>query len=612
MCGIAGIVNLKRDIIDQKNVLENMTRTLSKRGPNQHGYYYSPHGILGHRRLIVVDPAGGTQPMIKSIDGNKYVIVYNGELYNTEQVRKELKFLNYEFDSYSDTEVLLTSYIAWGSECLKHINGIFAFAIWNEKEENLFIARDPLGVKPLFYTIKNNNFIFGSELKTLLANPIVEPVIDEQGICEVLGLGPAHSEESGIFKNVFALPPAHYLNYNKYGLKVKEYWKLKAAAHTETEAETLEHVRSLLTDAIRGQLVSDVPVCTFLSGGLDSSLISAITSSEFKKQGKILNTYSITYEGNDKNFKANDFQPTSDDDWVDVISEFIGSNHHKIINDNHELFTALENAVQANDVPGMADIDSSLLLFCREISKEAVVALSGECADEIFGGYPWFTRPELRNLNTFPWSNATKERKAILSPHLSNINLEDYVNYQYKKTIDRVPYLEGESDENKASRRMFFLNIKWFMTTLLTRKDRMSMANSLEVRVPFADYRIVEYAYNIPGELKLYGGREKGLLRKAFTGILPDDILWRKKSPYPKTFSPEYTKDVVTSMNNILKDKTSPILELINREKVQDIVDTAGKSFGKPWFGQLMTGPQMIAYLIQIDTWLRKYNVNII
>jgi asparagine synthase (glutamine-hydrolysing) len=611
MCGITGFVNFKKNLKTEKAVLEKMTAALSRRGPDQYGFYYSTHALLGHRRLTVVDPTGGSQPMEKTYEGRRYIIVYNGELYNTEDLRTTLKSRGFNFNSYSDTEVLLTSYIAWGPESVKYINGIYSFGVWDEKEEMFFLARDPLGVKPLYYTIKDDTLIFGSELKALLANPSVEPVIDEKGICEIMGLGPAHSLNNGIFRNVYQLPPAFSLLYTKEGIKTEEFWKLEDKPHEENELDTQEHVRSLLLDAIKRQLGADVPVCTFLSGGLDSSIISAVAANEFKNSGQILHTFSIDYEGNKDNFKSTDFQPDSDDEWVDVMVDFIGSNHHRVILNNDMLVKSLEDAVIANDLPGMADVDSSLLLFCNEVRKHATVTLSGECADEVFGGYPWYMKPELLKLETFPWSNSVKERQNILSPNLKNINLKDYVQAAYEDTVKNVPMSSDNPQKMDPIKKLFYLNLKWFMVTLLTRKDRMSMHNSLEVRVPFADYRLVEYAFNIPQDMKFYGGREKGLLRKALSGLLPEEVLWRKKSPYPKTFSPEYTKGVQNWMREILNDKNSPILQIVDEEKVRQIVDSEGRSFGKPWFGQLMAGPQLIAYLIQIDIWLRKYNVKI-
>jgi asparagine synthase (glutamine-hydrolysing) len=611
MCGIAGWINLKEDISKNRDVIINMTNTLKKRGPDDEGHYLSKNALLGHRRLIVVDPSGGTQPMSKSMNAKKFIIVYNGELYNTEDLRQELKDLGYHFDSYSDTEVLLTTYIHWGKDCVKHINGIYAFAIWNEDKKELFMARDPLGVKPLFYTIKNNSLIFGSEIKTLLAHPFVEPIIDRQGLTEVFALGPARALGSGVFKGIREVPPANYLIYTRDGAKLVEYWKPRCRVHNEDVDTTAEHVKFLLSDAIKRQLVADVPVCSLLSGGLDSSAISAVAASEFKKQGKILNTYSIDYKDNDKYFKANSFEPTPDRVWALKMSKFINSNHHSIINDNNELADALYDSVIAGDLPAMADIDSSFYLFFKEIRKKNTVVLSGECADEIFGGYPWYRREEDINANTFPWSKSINSRKEILSPDLKKLDLEGYLNSQYQDTLKQVPHLDGESKSEYRMRELFYLNIKWFMITLLTRKDRMSMANSLEARVPFADYRLVEYAFNIPSEIKFYKGREKGLLRKALKGILPDEILERKKSPYPKTHNPEYTKNVQKQMRKIMKDKTSPLLDLIDQKAVKKLVDTGGSSFKAPWFGQLMRGPQLLAYLIEVNTWLKEYKIKI-
>lgn len=547
--------------------------------------------------------------MQRTFHCNTFTIVYNGELYNTEELRAELKAEGFTFDAYSDTEVLLCSYIAWGPSCVEKLNGIYSFGIWEEKGETLFLCRDPLGVKPLYYTQKDGMLLFASELKALLGHPAVRPVIDADGICEIMGLGPAHAQHSGVFQNISQLPAAHYLLLTPEGATVREYWKLKPDVHRENVEETAEHIRFLLTDAVKRQLVADVPVCTFLSGGLDSSTISAIASQEFKKKGRTLNTFSIDYEDNASYYQANDFQPTSDDAWVDRMSDFIGSDHHRVILNNQRLADALIDAVRANDLPGMADIDSSLLLFCQEVRKHATVALSGECADEVFGGYPWYVRKDLAYAGTFPWSGAVKERNALLSPALKKIRLPEYVQAQYDATLGKVPHLPDASADTREFQRMFYLNIKWFMNTLLTRKDRMSMANSLEVRVPFADYRLVEYAYNIPRDMLFYEGREKGLLRKAVTGILPEEIVWRKKSPYPKTFHPQYVNAVSATLDALVHEKGCRIAELLDMGAVHTLIETQGRSFGRPWFGQLMTGPQLIAYLLQLELWMREYGV---
>lgn len=612
MCGIAGWVNFSESLKSNSKIIKKMTDILERRGPDSEGIYESENVLLGHRRLIVVDPEGGEQPMIKIINGNKYVLVYNGELYNTEELRKSLLEEGYFFDSYSDTEVLLMSYIAWGVNCIKKFNGIFAFAIYDEEKEQVFLARDQMGVKPLFYSINNKNIIFASEIKAILANPMVKAQIDREGITELFALGPAVVPGKAIYKNILEIAPANCLLISKENIKVWEYWKVTLQENKETVEEAAEHVRLLLFDAIKRQLVGDVPICTFLSGGLDSSAISAIAAEEFRNRGKILNTYSIDYKDNEKYFKSSLFQPTSDKYWVFRMAEFIKSNHKNVVLNHKDLVLALKDSTLARDLPGMADIDSSLLLFCKEIRKNFVVSLSGECADEIFGGYPWYTNEEMLNAKTFPWSRAVGMRKSILNEKIKKFNIEECAEYEYLKTLKEVPHFENEDKKNYRMKEMFYLNLKWFMVNLLNRKDRCSMYNSLEVRVPFADIRIVEYAFNLPAEIKLLHGREKGILRKALEGVLPEDVVYRKKSPYPKTHNPIYTEMVCKEMNKILSDNNSPILEIIDKKVVKEIVDTEGKSYTTPWFGQLMTGPQLIAYLIQLNIWMKEYNVNIL
>ncbi len=611
MCGIAGWINFGENLKSNSTIIKKMTEKLERRGPDSEGIYESENVLLGHRRLIVVDPEGGKQPMIKIIHGSKYVLVYNGELYNTEELRKNLLEEGYAFDSYSDTEVLLMAYIAWGVECIKKFNGIFAFAIYDEDKGRVFLARDQMGVKPLFYSINNKNIIFASEIKAILANPMVKAQVDRDGITELFALGPAVTPGKTIYKNISEIAPANCMVISKGNIKVWEYWKVSLEENKETVEEAAEHVRTLVVDAIKRQLVGDVPICTFLSGGLDSSAISAIAAEEFRNRGKVLDTYSIDYKDNEKYFKSSLFQPTSDKYWACKVAEFIKSNHKNVVLNHKDLVLALRDATVARDIPGMADVDSSLLLFCKEIRKDFVVGLSGECADEIFGGYPWYTNEDMLNSETFPWSRSVGMRKSILNEKIKKFNIEECAQYELK-TLKEVPHFENEDKKNYRMKEMFYLNLKWFMVNLLNRKDRCSMYNSLEVRVPFADIRIVEYAFNLPVEIKLLHGREKGILRKALEGILPEDIVYRKKSPYPKTHNPIYTEMVCKEMNKILSDNQSPILELIDKKVVKEIVDTEGKSYTTPWFGQLMTGPQLIAYLIQLNIWLKEYDVNIL
>lgn len=614
MCGISGWIDYDKAIRKETDTLSKMAATLSKRGPDETNVWTDTHVGFGHKRLIVVDPAGGRQPMSKQKEGSSYTICYNGELYNTEDIRKVLLTKGYSFNGHSDTEVLLTAYIEWAEECVNYLNGIFAFAVWDSRKEQLFIGRDRLGVKPLFFKEHKRGLMFASEIKAILANPEVKTEIDNEGLAEVFGAGPSRSPGSGVFKGINELRPAHALTFSKNGLKIWRYWNVKSEEHKENVEETAEKVRYLVTDAVTRQLVSDVPLCTFLSGGLDSSIITAIAAKGFVDQGKgQLHTYSIDYEGNDQHFKANEFQPEADGKFIQMVTDKFNTNHHVKTISQEQLVYDLIEAVHVRDLPGMADIDSSLLWFCKEIKKDFVVGLSGECADEIFGGYPWFRRKQDLERPGFPWMRSVSERQNLLKPHWQNrLNLNEYIMEKYNEAIAETPKLEGESQEESKRRELFYINMIWFMTTLLDRKDRMSMGASLEVRVPFADHRLVEYVWNIPWDMKMHQGREKGILRKAFEGILPEDVLYRKKSPYPKTHNPEYTRIVQGLMETILLDHSSALHELFNKEQLRNIVESGGNSFQEPWFGQLMTGPQLLAYLVQLDTWFKNYNINIV
>lgn len=603
MCGIAGEIDFKNKV--SKELLRGMSALLTPRGPDAEGFYFGDNVGFAHRRLIVIDPENGKQPMTFG----DYTLIYNGELYNTEEIRKRLIDNGYEFNGHSDTEVVLKAFAAFGEKCLEMFNGIFAFAVWNKREQRLFMARDRIGVKPLFYAETSGGIVFASEMKALLLHPEIKPVITAEGAAQIMLVGPARVVGSGVFRDIRDLPAAHFAEFSREGLKIKRYWSLRAAPHKETFEETAEHTRGLIFDAVKRQLVSDVPLCTFLSGGLDSSIISAIAAKEYEKRGERLTTYSIDYKNNRENFRASAFQPDEDAPYVLEMAKFINSEHHGVELDTPALAEALEDAAYARDLPGMADVDSSLYLFCREIKKTHCVALSGECADEIFGGYPWYHKPEVLHYDGFPWATSVPERAALMKNPLSGQAAEAFVRKAYDRCLDDVDYLDGESADDRRMREMFVLNLEYFMATLLDRKDRMSMAHGLEVRVPFCDYRLVEYAYNIPTAFKNYRDREKGLVRYAMTGVLPESVLWRKKSPYPKTHNPNYMALLSEKLSNLLDSKECRLTELVNESALRELLETNGASFKKNWYGQLMTVPQIYAYFLQIEFWLRKYDV---
>ncbi|OAH53552.1 MULTISPECIES: asparagine synthase (glutamine-hydrolyzing) [Bacillaceae] len=608
MCGITGWVDFARDMRNEQEAVKTMAATLKKRGPDDFRVWATHHAAFGHTRLVVVDPVGGRQPMTCG----PYTIVYNGELYNTEEIRQELLKKGYTFQGHSDTEVLLTAFIEWREKCVNRLNGIFAFGVWDENQQELFMARDRLGVKPLFYTEWDDSFLFGSEIKALLAHRHVKAEIDREGLMELFTLGPGRTPGHGIFKGIHELRPAHALTLNRTGRRIWRYWNVESKKHLHSMDETAEQVRFLLKDAVERQLTADVPVCTFLSGGVDSSAISAFASDYFQKNGRgSLHTYSIEYAENSQYFKKSVFQPSEDQLWIDKMQKHIGSIHHSSIIEYDELADKLKAAMIARDAPGMADVDSSLLWFCEEIKHDFTVGLSGECADEIFGGYPWFHREELLNGCGFPWIQSLADKTLLLNEKWRNtLPLEEYGEQRYNDLVGETPQLDGESGIDRRRREMFYVNMVSFMTALLERKDRMSMGAGLEVRVPFADHRIVEYAWNIPWKMKMADGREKGILRKALDGFLPREVLYRKKSPYPKTHHPGYTKLVSGMMNDVLA-KDSPLLEFFSRSSLQEITESGGASFQVPWFGQLMTGPQLLAYFVQMNQWFEQYNVKV-
>ncbi len=609
MCGIAGEVSFSNAVIKNKESFLKMQKVLAPRGPDQNGIYLKDNVALIHSRLCVIDIENGIQPMTAKYDDKEYTLVYNGELYNTNEIREELIKLGHRFLGHSDTEVVLKSFIQWEEECAKKFNGIFAFAIWDDYEKRLFFARDRIGVKPLFYTLVNDSFIFGSEIKALLEHKYVEPIIDENSIAEIMFIGPGRTPGCGVFKGINEIKPACCGYFTKSGIKIQKYWVLKDKEHKDTFEQTVENVRFLVKDSITRQLVSDVPVGTFLSGGLDSSIISSIANTYFKEKGQKLKTFSVTYEDNDKYFKKSKFQPNSDTEYIIKMCDYLGCEHHLITLNNEDLANALLLSVDARDLPGMSDVDSSLLLFCKEIKKHCTVALSGECADEIFGGYPWYRDKEIRAINGFPWAQSTAYRKSFLKKEIKLPNAEDYVYSRYKDTLINTSKIDSISPLESRMKEMMKLNLDWFMQTLLDRKDRMSMYNALEVRVPFCDYRIAEYLYSVPWEYKDYKSYEKGLLRKAVQGILPDDVLWRKKSPYPKTHNPKYLEIVSKMLREIIENSSSPMLSFINKSELEKLLTTERH---EPWYGQLMTTPQTIAYFIQINYWLEKYKIRII
>lgn len=538
-------------------------------------------------------------------------IAFDGVIYNSEELKRELRGRGVKFTKGDALEICLKGYREYGGDFFRKINGAFALALWDGKKRRTVLCRDKIGIKPLYYTRIRNKIFFGSKIQDVLEKSGIDAVVTKEGLCEIFALGPAKSRTNNIFQHIEEVLPAQYIVFESGKTEKSRYWQLESHVYEDTFPETVEKTAWLIKDAVKRQMQADVPICTFLSGGIDSSLVTAICAKELKKQGQQLDTFSFDFEGNQKYFKANAFQPSQDRPWVEKMVQYAGTKHRYLECDNEDLVSYLYKAVDAADLPCMADVEGSMLYFCEQTVKERKVVLTGEGADEIFGGYPWFYKEESFARRAFPWSFDMKTRQTLLLDEwIERLPMEEYAREAYEKTIADTPVLEGEKGREKRRREIAYLNLKWFMATLLDRMDRTSRYCNLDARVPFADERIVQYLWNVPWDMKYKNHTVKGLLRFAGEGLLPKDILWRKKSPYPKTYNPFYEKMLGEELKGVLARQDAPVKQFLDAEKVKRFLSSPS-DYGKPWYGQLMAGPQMLAYMLQVNYWLEKYKIKI-
>lgn len=609
MCSINGCIDFDAPRGSLRASVMAAGKSMAHRGPDANGLHEHGGVCFYHNRLAVMDPAGGKQPMSAMFRRKRYTIVYNGEIYNSAELRRELKREGAVFFTECDTETVLWAYMVWGEEAPKRLNGIFAFAVHNETDGTVFFARDRFGVKPLFYAQVGGKFYFGSEIKALLAEGEIPPEVDKTGLWQLLYLAPVTLREQSVFRHVKSVLPAHAATLTREGFVQKPYWELKAAACHDDAATAAARVRELFTDAVTRQLSSDVPLAVLLSGGLDSSAITAVAAGALRERGKALDTYSFEYEGNRESFRPTLFQPAGDDEFAEALAAELGTEHTVLCAPTDAVARHLYTAVLARDLPGQADIDSSLCYYCGEIKKRHTVVLSGECSDEIFGGYPWFYRPEMLYRSHFPWVHDPHARAALFDDAIVKGNEGfEFMCAAYEQALADCPTLEGESAEDRQARLATWLSTRYFMANLLERKDRMSMHAAVEVRVPFADHRILEYVFNVPWAIKFENGVEKALLRRAMEGLLPERVLWRKKSPYPKTHNPRYEELVREMLTRRLERSGGFLKEALNKPRLDALL--AGENV--TWFGQLMGRPQLIAWLCQLDFWFEHYGVRLV
>ncbi|MFF2542378.1 asparagine synthase (glutamine-hydrolyzing) [Kitasatospora sp. NPDC058063] len=614
MCGITGWVAFERDLTAERGVLDAMTATQVRRGPDAGGVHLEPHAALGHRRLAVIDIEGGVQPMTAEHDGRTLaVLTYSGEVYNHRELRAELEAAGHRFRTRSDTEVVLRAYLEWGEHLAERLNGMFAFAVWDVRREELLLVRDRMGVKPLYYHRTPDGVIFGSEVKALLAHPAVRPVVDLDGLRELLG----YTRTPGLtpYRDIHEVRPGHVVRVRREGLSVRRYWALEAREHRDSLEATVATVRALLDDIVHRQLEADVPLCSLLSGGLDSSAVTALAARTLGAAGAgPVRSFSVGFAGQSETFHANDVRQTQDGPFARLLAAHVGADHSVVELNAADLTDPSRRSVvlRARDLPnGVGDMDTSLLLLFRGVRRHSTVALSGESADELFGGYRWFHDPKTVAVEDFPWAlgltgiaggGATPREHLLDAELLRKLDLDGYRRARYRDAIAEVPHLPAADPVERRMREISYLNLTRFVCILLDRKDRMSMANGLEVRVPFCDHRLVQYVFNAPWAMKSFDGREKSLLRAAVRDVLPTAVAERPKSPYPVTTDPHYPAKLRAELARLAAERTSPALDLLDRRRLADALAPD-------------TDPQSVRLAVDLaldfDAWLTDYQVTL-
>lgn len=602
MGAIAGVLGSPQG---DPEILRRMLDTMARRGNGESSLLF-PGAALLHR-------AGREQrtgiPQASAGDRTCYLLL-DGLIHNVPQLRRELEALGHSFPEGTGEELILHAYIQWGPECLIRLRGSFAFAIYEEPSGHLLLARDAMGTRPLFYTKQKGGLLFASELKTLLAHPAVPHEVDTRGVWEVMLLGPGRTPGCGVFRGMEEVEPGWFCLWDGNEVTSRRYWCLEGKAHKDTLPQTLERVRHLVLSSIAAQLNTREPVCALLSGGLDSSIVASAAAGLLQKEGRSLTAVSLDYAGNDRYFTPGKFQPNSDPVYAARMKDYLGLEHHWVVLQTEELANALDEAVEARDLPGMADVDASLLLLCRALKPYGTVALSGECADEIFGGYPWFRDASIQELSGFPWAQCNDLRLSLLAPdYRARLSQEELVTGACRRTRLESSVPPQASPEERRIREMVNLNFRWFMQTLLDRNDRMSAGTGVELRAPFCDRDTAEYLYNVPWSMKELEGFEKGLLRRAMEELLPPEVLWRKKSPFPKTHNPAYLDAVSQRFRQLLQEGSAPILQIADKKALEGLLS---RELTWPWYGQLMQKPQTIAYILGVNHWLEHYRIRLI
>ncbi len=592
-----------------------MAETMACRGPDASGVWSADRVVLGHQRLSIIDLENGTQPMAaEAAGGGEAVITYTGEVYNYRELRDELRRLGHRFSTDSDTEVVLHAYLEWGTGFVDRLNGMYAFAIWDTRTEELLLVRDRVGVKPLYYYPTADGVLFGSEPKAILCHPDVRAVVDGEGLAELFGI--VKTPEHAVFKGMYEVRPGWLVRVSRGGLSKHRYWRLEAREHTDDLETTVDTVRELLKDIVERQLVADVPVGTLLSGGLDSSAVTALAANVLRAQGVLepFPAFSIDFVGHEQRFESNVQWEDPDTPFAMEVAAKVGAEHITVMLDSQGVLDqeVRDAVLRAQDLPvSTGDMEYSLLQLSRAVRRRVTVALSGEAADELFGGYTWFHDREAVEAPTFPWHHPFQKAGGIGA--LKDVGLWDrlgmgeYIDRRYREALADCPRLPGETGEEARMREVGYMNLTRWENFLLDRKDRISMAAGLEVRVPFCDHRLVEYVFNTPWRMKTFDGREKSLLRAAMRGVLPDSVLDRKKNPYPSTQDREYELALRERVEKVCVPG-APVLDLVGEAGVRRLLDRPVGAYvmGGPWSARAV-----LERLVEFDAWVRAYDVEV-
>lgn len=606
MCGICGWIDFDRDLgsPNARSELADMTATMAYRGPDDEGTWIDGHAALGHRRLAVIDIHGGRQPMTLDEDGQPaLVLVYGGETYNYRELRQRMVALGHRFDTSSDTEVVLHAHREWGRRdpctAVSELNGMFAYALWDTAKRELLLVRDRLGIKPLYYYPTQHGVLFGSEPKAILANGLAERAMDADGLRRTLCS--VADPYNSVFRGMREVRPGHIVRVTREGIQQMSYWQLTDSGHTDDVPTTVRRVRELLEDTVQRQLIADVPLGTLLSGGLDSSVLTALAA---RFNGERIRSFALDFVGYTDNFTAHPRHTTPDGPYVQEVAKFVITDHMDITLSADEVMDpdVRASTLHARDLPfTLGDKDSSLYLLFRAIRQHSTVVLSGESADEVFGGYSYFHDPAHVQAATFPWLDVDAGWQYLDAGLLEKLDLPGYLDEQYRRALAEVPALTGPASADPHERRMrevCYLSLTHFLPRLLDRKDRMSMALGLEVRVPYCDHRLVEYVFGCPWSHKTFDGREKSLLRAATADLLPQSVVQRVKSGYPAIQDPIYDRMVRTRFTALLNDRNAAVAPLLSVDGSRALL-SATHNIG--W----------VEHILTLNDFLTDYNVSL-